>query len=177
MSYVPPDHRLIQAHGRREEPGGPQHGSPVSPFQLGIPKSKLPTHIRFHLAHNTWDSIFRRNHQHHMNVVNLHTPLFDLPIRMIALDFRYMLLHKELDHSPQNASPILRNPHHMVLMLLRTMSTESNLHAPVSSNPLHMARRPRFQRGALSPTGSRHVVLRASFDREHALTARHKFLV
>ena len=76
-----------------------------------------------------------------------------------------MLLHKDLDRPPQNTSAILGDPHHMILMLIGPMTTEANFHALVSSKTHHVARRPRYQRGALSPTGSRHVVLRASFDR------------
>jgi hypothetical protein len=52
----------------------------------------------------------------------------------------------------------------MVLMLIRSMGTEANFHAQVSSRTAHVARSPRLRRGALSPTGSRRVVLRANFD-------------
>jgi hypothetical protein len=74
MLHVPPDDGLIQPHSRREEPRRPQHRSPVHPLQFGIPEPQLPTQIRFHLAHNTRDRIFRRYHQHHvdMSICTLH---------------------------------------------------------------------------------------------------------
>ncbi len=129
MVHVPPDHRLIQPNRRREEPRRPQHRPPVGLFQLGVPETKLPTQIRFHLAHNARHGLFRRNHQHHMNMVNLNTPLLDKHIRMIMLDLRKMFFHKEFDCPPQNASAIFGDPHHMVLMLICTMGAEANFHA------------------------------------------------
>ena len=68
-----------------------------------------------------------------MNMVNLNAPLLDNHIRMIVLDLRSMFLHKDLDRPSQNASAILGDPHHMILMLIRTMGTEANFHALVSS--------------------------------------------
>jgi hypothetical protein len=129
MVHIPPDHRLIQPNGRRKEPRRPQYSSPIPLLQLGVSETELPTQIRFHLAHNARHRIFRRNHQHHMNMVYLNTPLLNQHIGMILLDLRYLLLHKDLEASPQNASAVFGDPHHMVLMLVRPMSTETNFHA------------------------------------------------
>lgn len=160
MGYLPPDDGLIQPNSRREESGRPPHRSPVGPLQLGIPEPKLPTQIRFHLAHNTRNPIFRRNHQHDMYVINLHTPLLDLHIGVIGLDLRYRLLHKHLDRPPQNTSPVFGDSHHMVLVLIGPMSTEANFHALVSSKTPHVARSPPLPAGSafthgLTPRGPR----------------------
>ncbi len=102
----------------------------------------LSAHIRFHLVLKTRDRIFRRYAHHHMNMVNLHTPLLYVHIGMIVLDLRQMLWHKELDRPPQNPSAILGDPHPRILMLIRTMSPEANFHAQVSSRTAHLARSP-----------------------------------
>jgi len=59
------------------------------------------------------------------------------------------------------------------------MTSEANFHVLIASQIPHWERIPRFQRGALSPTGSRHVVLRANFDRKnlanhHSLGSQEK---
>lgn len=71
-----------------KNPGDHNTAPPVRPLQFGIPEPQLPTQIRFHLAHNTRNRIFRRYHQHHLDMVNLHTLLLYLHIGMILLDVR-----------------------------------------------------------------------------------------
>ncbi len=97
MLHVPPDDSLIQPHGRREKSRRPQHCPPVRPLQFGIPPSQLLTQIGFHLPHNTRYGIFRRYHQHHVNMVNLDTPLLNLYIGMKLLNLRYLLLDKDVE--------------------------------------------------------------------------------
>lgn len=90
MLHVLPDDGLIQPpYSRSEEPRRPQHRPPVRPLQLGIPEPQLPSQIRFHLAHNTRDRILGGITS---TMVNLHTPLLYLHIKMILLNLRQLLL-------------------------------------------------------------------------------------
>jgi len=164
MLHVPPDDGLIQSHRQREKPWRPPHRSPVRPLQLGIPEPQLPTHIRFHLTHNTRDRIFLRYHQHHVDMVNLHTPLLCLHIGMILLNLWSLFLHNELDGPPQIAPSIFWDPHHMLVMLIGPIGTEANLHALVSSKTPHVARSPPPPAGSAFTHGLTPVVLRAGFD-------------
>ena len=77
-----------------------------------------------------------------------------------------MLLHKDLDRPPQNASAILGEPYHMILMLIRTMGTEANFHVLVSSQTSQSERSPPPSAGSAFTHGLTPVVLRASFDRK-----------
>ena len=142
MVHVPSDNRLIQPNHRREQPRRPQHRAPVGLLQRGVPQTKMPTQIRFHLAHHARYRIFRRNHQPHMNMINLNAPVLDQHIRMIVLDLRSMFLYKDLDRPSQNASALFGDPHHMIVMRIRTMGTEANFHALMSSRTAHLARSP-----------------------------------
>jgi len=127
MVHVPSDNRLIQPNHRREQPR----------LQRGVPQTKMPTQIRFHLAHHARYRIFRRNHQPHMNMINLNAPVLDQHIRMIVLDLRSMFLYKDLDRPSQNASALFGDPHHMIVMRIR-----ANFHALMSSRTAHLARSP-----------------------------------
>jgi hypothetical protein len=97
-------------------------------------------------------------------MINLNAPVLDQHIRMIVLDLRSMFLHKDLDRPSQNASALFGDPHHMIVMRIRTMGTEGEL--PCTSVITNRSFcKTRLQQGALSPTGSRPVVLRANFDK------------
>ena len=61
-------------------------------------------------------------------MVYLDTELLDLNLRVVLLNLKQPLLQKQLQFPFQHPLPILRNPYDVILMIIRTVGTESYLH-------------------------------------------------
>src|SRR3989338_1790270 len=110
------DHRLVSPHGRDEVPSCPKmlaHEVSLSPAVLA---GNMNRALTLDVTHDLRHRVFRRNREHHMDVIRHHMPLLDLA---------FFLPRKFAKHRPdlppqrleKRLPPAFRDEHDVILAL------------------------------------------------------------
>lgn len=66
-------------------------------------------------------------------MVHLDAALLNLDVRVVLLNLAQSLCEKVLEVPFEDPLPVLGNPHEVVLVVVRSMGAQPNLHAPILS--------------------------------------------
>jgi hypothetical protein len=128
--HIRQDLLLIQSNRGHEIPGRPNYSLP--PVYFSQPRKLFPQptcRVLLHSPNHRAHPILRRNHDQHVNMVNLHIELNDLT----PLKTPYYLREKSsqiTSHTRiQDTAAIFRNPNNVVLRSVNSMARQTGFHA------------------------------------------------
>ncbi len=148
---VPLDDRLVDPDGRREKPDGPELVPPVDLLNPGEALADLATRVRLDLPNDRRYRVLWRDHHHQVNVVHVDAELLTLDVRVVLLNLAQSLCEKVLEVPFEDPLPVLGNLHEVVLVVVRPMGAQPNLHAPIISENRPSLANPAFGWGGFHP--------------------------